>query len=413
MIKTGMFRRRLVIAALASIALVAVACSSDEPEPTAVPPAATSAPAPTAAPVADGDAMMDDDVNHLMMAQTEASIIVPLEELNESGQQGVAILVGQGDTTELVVDISSGETDVPQPIHLHQGGCGSLGDVAFALSDIVNGESVTTVESSLAELLTGGFAINGHKSAEQIGEYVACGEVPNAIEAGTFTLEAIDGSGQHGSVSFIDRPGGGDDGSGASTAIVISVGSADVGLEQPVPIHQGSCDNLGDVAIPLTNVVDGRSITIWDAPISEVMQDGFVVNLHKSADEVAVYTACGELTSSAPIAMSGDAMMTDDVAMESDGDAMMSEDGAISSDISGFNLEDLTISVGDVIAWTNRDNAPHTVTHGVSPVVDPSAAFQSGSFFRDQSFSSTFTTAGTFAYFCEVHPSMTGTITVQ
>ena len=344
-----------------------------------------------------GDAMMDDHAEDLMMAQTEASVIVPLDALDGSGQSGVAILLDKGSTTEVVIDIGSGAVDVPQPIHIHVGTCDALGDVAHALSDVVNGRSVTTVEVSLAEITTGGFTINTHKSGDEIAVYVACGNVPSGGDAGTFTLEAIDASGQHGSVSFIDW--------GDSTAVVISVGVGAAGVGQPVHIHAGACDALGDVAHALTNVVDGRSLTVIDDSISNVMRDGFAVNLHKSGDEIAIYTACGAIGESAMAMMDGDAM--------DGGDAMMSDGSAVLSNISGFQLQTLSISVGDTITWTNQDNAPHTVSHGLSPDVESSPMFQSGNFSKDGTFSHTFDTAGTFAYFCEVHPSMVGSITVS
>ena len=43
-----------------------------------------------------------------------------------------------------------------------------------------------------------------------------------------------------------------------------------------------------------------------------------------------------------------------------------------------------------VISWTNQDNTPHTVTHGVSPDVDFNPVFQSGNFFKGQEFFNTF-----------------------
>ncbi len=107
---------------------------------------------------------------------------------------------------------------------------------------------------------------------------------------------------------------------------------------------------------------------------------------------------------------SGDAM-TDDAMMD-DGDAMMDDGSSVQSSIESFKLENLTVSVGDVVTWTNQDNAPHTVTHGTSPDADSNPDFQSGNFTKGQSFFHTFTTAGTFAYFCEVHPNMTGSVTV-
>ena len=128
--------RSLLLVAVAILALGAIACGSDDPEPTAVPPAAAApvTQAPTAAPTASDamdamDAMMDDHSEDLMMAQAEASIIVPLDPLNDSGQWGVAILLDKGTKTEVVVDLAPGAADVPQPIHIHDGTCDARGAV--------------------------------------------------------------------------------------------------------------------------------------------------------------------------------------------------------------------------------------------------------------------------------------------
>ena len=82
----------------------------------------------------------------------------------------------------------------------------------------------------------------------------------------------------------------------------------------------------------------------------------------------------------------------------------------ITSDVRDFTLESLTVPVGDVIAWTNRGDTAHTVTSGTSP--SPDGTWDSGSFNSGQSFSFAFENAGEFAYFCSIHPFMTGTITV-
>jgi hypothetical protein len=124
--------RKFLLAAGVGLALVAIACATDDPEPTDAPPAATSAPAPTAA--TESDTGAKDDVEPGI-----ASVVVPLQEFNESDQGGVAVFLDKGDTTEIIIEMGSGEEDVPQPIHIHEGKCGSLGDIAFALNDVVNG----------------------------------------------------------------------------------------------------------------------------------------------------------------------------------------------------------------------------------------------------------------------------------
>ena len=73
-----------------------------------------------------------------------------------------------------------------------------------------------------------------------------------------------------------------------------------------------------------------------------------------------------------------------------------------------FSPSTLTVHVGDTVTWTNYDQAPHDVTTTSAPV-----AVKSQTLFTGQSFSYTFTTAGTYSYYCSIHPDMRATVTVQ
>ncbi len=72
----------------------------------------------------------------------------------------------------------------------------------------------------------------------------------------------------------------------------------------------------------------------------------------------------------------------------------------------------VTIDVGGEVIWENNDNAAHTSTAG-SPVDGPSDVFDSSLIMAGSSFSHTFDEAGTFDYFCMVHPWMIGTVIVS
>ena len=72
----------------------------------------------------------------------------------------------------------------------------------------------------------------------------------------------------------------------------------------------------------------------------------------------------------------------------------------------------LSISVGDTVEWDNVDTAAHTVTAG-SPADGPSGAFDSSLLMAGASYSFTFDAAGSYDYFCMVHPWMTGKVTVN
>jgi plastocyanin len=72
---------------------------------------------------------------------------------------------------------------------------------------------------------------------------------------------------------------------------------------------------------------------------------------------------------------------------------------------------EITINVGEEITWSNDDSAAHTVTAG-SASDGPSGVFDSSLFMAGTTFSHTFEEAGTFPYFCMVHPWMEGIVNV-
>jgi len=71
-----------------------------------------------------------------------------------------------------------------------------------------------------------------------------------------------------------------------------------------------------------------------------------------------------------------------------------------------FGPQTVTVPVGATVTWTNRDDIPHTV-------VSTDGVFKSKWRDTDEKFSYTFTKAGTYSYYCSVHPKMTGQIVVQ
>jgi plastocyanin len=71
-----------------------------------------------------------------------------------------------------------------------------------------------------------------------------------------------------------------------------------------------------------------------------------------------------------------------------------------------FGPQTVTVPVGATVTWTNRDDIPHTV-------VSTDGVFKSKVRDTDEKFSYTFTKAGTYSYFCSIHPKMTGKVVVQ
>ena len=79
---------------------------------------------------------------------------------------------------------------------------------------------------------------------------------------------------------------------------------------------------------------------------------------------------------------------------------------AVSIDNFTFNPQQLTVKAGSTVTWTNKDDIPHAIAA-------VGKEFKSKVLDTDNSFSFTFTTPGSYSYFCSLHPHMTGTIVVE
>ena len=80
---------------------------------------------------------------------------------------------------------------------------------------------------------------------------------------------------------------------------------------------------------------------------------------------------------------------------------------AVGIDNFTFNPQTLTVKAGTTVTWTNKDDIPHGIA------VTNDAFKRSLALDTDDSFSFTFTTPGTYQYFCYIHPHMTGSIVVE
>ena len=127
------------------------------------------------------------------------------------------------------------------PAHIHTGTCETLGDVVFPLNDLtapdmmgtpmagmdsspmagmdakpmagmgeVVAQSTTTVEASLEDILAAEHAINVHESAENIDNYIACGDITGAAYGGHLQIELdeLNNSGFQGIAMLMDSGDG-------------------------------------------------------------------------------------------------------------------------------------------------------------------------------------------------------------
>ena len=123
------------------------------------------------------------------------------------------------------------------PAHIHSGTCDQLGDVVYPLADVAapSGEEMGAggghlvkiseanhVDAPLQEIIDGGHAINVHLSAEEIGTYIACGNIGGIVHENEpiegmevfIGLAALNDSG-HVGIAWL-----GDDGEGGTNVTV-------------------------------------------------------------------------------------------------------------------------------------------------------------------------------------------------
>jgi hypothetical protein len=106
-----------------------------------------------------------------------SGITIDLAELNDSGISGTATLSPDDDGTNVVLHLTGTTGD--NPAHIHAGTCNDLDpNPAYPLTNVdANGFSETVVSASFEELTSDSFAINVHKSVDEISVYVTCGDI--------------------------------------------------------------------------------------------------------------------------------------------------------------------------------------------------------------------------------------------
>lgn len=97
---------------------------------------------------------------------------------NGSGEIGSVSFLQRGPNLVVSVNMTN-PTAATQPVHIHDGTCAKLNPKPkYPLHNLENGSSSTTLENvSLASLMAAPFAVNVHKSPNEVGTYVSCGNI--------------------------------------------------------------------------------------------------------------------------------------------------------------------------------------------------------------------------------------------
>jgi len=148
--------------------------------------------------------------------------------------------------TALTLLVPTGSAQTPEgemagamhPVHIHAGTCAELGDVVVPLLDLAAPEgersgpesavpvtlSENIVDLPLQDIIDGGHAVNVHLSNEEIGTYIACGDIGGVITTDDggrqemmIGLAATNGSGYSGTAWF----GPSEDGAQTEVSIIL------------------------------------------------------------------------------------------------------------------------------------------------------------------------------------------------
>lgn len=113
-----------------------------------------------------------------LVSADPAEIVVPMHALNGSHEDGSAVISQVADGVRVVVTLAQSTTG-EQPTHIHVGTCGAINKAPeYSLRSTAGGQSDTVVKGvTLDDLRKGSYAINVHKSADDLGTYVSCGSI--------------------------------------------------------------------------------------------------------------------------------------------------------------------------------------------------------------------------------------------
>lgn len=111
---------------------------------------------------------------------------------------------------------------------------------------------------------------------------------PTPMMDKTIQLSEQNESSQSGTAVLVEKDG--------KVMVTLNMIGGAPGVPQPAHIHVGSCPDVGAVAYPLTNVVDGVSETTLDVTLEQLKaEQPLGINVHKSAPESKIYVSCGNL----------------------------------------------------------------------------------------------------------------------
>lgn len=199
----------------------------------------------------------------------------------------IALVVGLSLTGFIGAGVTAQDAvDAPHPSHIHEGTCEELNptpeyplaDVAPVSADAEVGAvevSETSVEVSLDELVASPFAINIHESAENVENYIACGDIAGTVVDGTLIvgLQEQNDSGYSG-VAVLTA---GD--AGADVTIYLGHGLSGAGGATAVASPEATPEATNDVTVSILDYsFDAETIEIPVGTTVTWINDGQVIH---------------------------------------------------------------------------------------------------------------------------------------
>jgi hypothetical protein len=168
-------------------------------------------------------------------------------------------------------------------------------------------------------------------------------------EVVTVDLTEVDESGVEGSARIVSANGS------SEVEVLITAGLEDDG-EYSADIHEGTCDDPGDVAFELEDLDGGVSESEIDVELIDLMDGNHSINIHADGDEEQ-RVACGEIPEAGVggPAEDDDAAEEDDAVTDDDDDAVTDDDDAVVDDEDDAVEEDDDAVVEDDDAMVDDD----------------------------------------------------------
>jgi hypothetical protein len=153
----------------------------------------------------------------------------------------------------------------------------------------------------LVTVLVAGIACSGLAFAQQDSK--AKSAKKGAAKAVTVKLGQQNKSGESGTARLTPQ--------GDQTKVEISLKGAPKGVPQPAHIHEGTCAKLDPKPKQgLDNVVDGKSTTTVPVKLDDLLKGRNAINVHKSAEDIKTYVACGNIRKAGGTKKGGEAKKT-------------------------------------------------------------------------------------------------------